>query len=349
MAISPSGCRARLSIRHAGGGLTKTLDELLAELEEFGKTNDGSNTERPRRMLNITRDTGELLAVLVRATMARRVLEIGTSNGYSTLWLASAARAIGGSVTTVELSDVQDRARHRQLRPDLASPRLSRFSMKTPVACSSARATARSISCSSTPSARNIRDGGRRSSVCCGPAGSWSSTTRPRTRSEMAPFVALVSADAAFVTSLVPVGNGEFLAVKADQAWSDQHMNITILDDYQDTIRTLTCYPKVAGHRVTIWNDHTKDVDDARRAAQGHRGAGTDPRTHADPRALARASGQAPADQPGRCLSAYRRRGVHATRHPRVLGRPVPAARRTRRPSSRGDWSSRPSGASRRR
>ena len=65
------------------------LDGLLAELEEFGKRNDGSTTERPRRMLNITRDTGELLAVLVRATMARRVLEIGTSNGYSTLWLAS--------------------------------------------------------------------------------------------------------------------------------------------------------------------------------------------------------------------------------------------------------------------
>src|SRR6059058_4180135 len=38
-------------------------------------------------------------------------------------------------------------------------------------------------------------------------------------------------------------------------------MNITILDDYQDTIRTLSCFPKVAGHAVTIWNDHTKDVD----------------------------------------------------------------------------------------
>src|SRR5919198_596875 len=38
-------------------------------------------------------------------------------------------------------------------------------------------------------------------------------------------------------------------------------MNITILDDYQDTIRTLACFGKVAGHHVTIWNDHTKDVD----------------------------------------------------------------------------------------
>jgi len=37
-------------------------------------------------------------------------------------------------------------------------------------------------------------------------------------------------------------------------------MNIAILDDYQDTIRTLRCFGKVAGHEVKIWNDHTKDV-----------------------------------------------------------------------------------------
>ena len=38
-------------------------------------------------------------------------------------------------------------------------------------------------------------------------------------------------------------------------------MNITILDDWQNTIRTLACFPKVAGHTVTIFNDHTKDVE----------------------------------------------------------------------------------------
>jgi D-3-phosphoglycerate dehydrogenase len=38
-------------------------------------------------------------------------------------------------------------------------------------------------------------------------------------------------------------------------------MKITVLDDYQDTIRTLRCFARVAGHDVTIWNDHTKDVD----------------------------------------------------------------------------------------
>ena len=37
-------------------------------------------------------------------------------------------------------------------------------------------------------------------------------------------------------------------------------MNITVLDDWQNTVRTLPSFQKVAGHNVTIWNDHTKDV-----------------------------------------------------------------------------------------
>lgn len=38
-------------------------------------------------------------------------------------------------------------------------------------------------------------------------------------------------------------------------------MKISILDDYQDVIRTLDCYAKLKGHEVQIWNDHSKDVD----------------------------------------------------------------------------------------
>ena len=38
-------------------------------------------------------------------------------------------------------------------------------------------------------------------------------------------------------------------------------MNISILDDYFDSVRTLNCFGKTAGHHVTIWNDHTKDID----------------------------------------------------------------------------------------
>lgn len=38
-------------------------------------------------------------------------------------------------------------------------------------------------------------------------------------------------------------------------------MKITILDDYFDTLRTLDCFEKLAGHDVTIWNDHVQDTD----------------------------------------------------------------------------------------
>ena len=37
-------------------------------------------------------------------------------------------------------------------------------------------------------------------------------------------------------------------------------MNVTILDDYLDTLRTLPCFRKLDGHRVTIWTDHVQDI-----------------------------------------------------------------------------------------
>ena len=38
-------------------------------------------------------------------------------------------------------------------------------------------------------------------------------------------------------------------------------MKVSILDDYFDTLRTLDCFRKLAGHDVTIWNDHVQDVE----------------------------------------------------------------------------------------
>jgi len=48
-------------------------------------------------------DTARLMAVLIRATGAAHLLEIGTSNGYSTVWLADAARATGGRLVSVDI------------------------------------------------------------------------------------------------------------------------------------------------------------------------------------------------------------------------------------------------------
>jgi predicted O-methyltransferase YrrM len=189
------------------------LMDLLAELEDFGQQNDATITERPRRMLNITRDTGEFLVVLVKAMDARRVLEIGTSNGYSALWLARAARDVGGAVTTVEVSE---------LKISLAKANFARSGLERFITLVH-------------DNAGNVLKRTRESSVdllfldserpeypgwwpdlkrVLRPGGLLVVDNATSHAEQMAPLVALVTADPTFTTSLVPVGNGEFLAVK---------------------------------------------------------------------------------------------------------------------------------------
>jgi predicted O-methyltransferase YrrM len=76
--------------------------QLLARLLALGERHDRREANRLRRYRNITHDTGEFLSLLVQALPARRVLEVGTSNGYSALWLADALEQTGGGLVTVE-------------------------------------------------------------------------------------------------------------------------------------------------------------------------------------------------------------------------------------------------------
>jgi predicted O-methyltransferase YrrM len=82
--------------------VNEQLRELLRELEEKGREHDAVQTEQPRKMLNLDPRTAQLLTILARASGATRILEIGTSNGYSTIWLAWAASLTGGRVTSIE-------------------------------------------------------------------------------------------------------------------------------------------------------------------------------------------------------------------------------------------------------
>jgi predicted O-methyltransferase YrrM len=68
------------------------IEQLLAELEALGRENDQRVSERRYKLLNLERPTAELIWLLIQSTRRRRVLEIGTSNGYSTIWLAEALR-----------------------------------------------------------------------------------------------------------------------------------------------------------------------------------------------------------------------------------------------------------------
>ncbi len=194
--------------------MEKSLSFLLAELEQFGKTNDATITDRPRRMLNITRDTGEFLDLLVRATNARRVLEIGTSNGYSTLWLAHAARALGGKVTTVDLS----RFKFDMAAGNFARAGLTAFidQLQDDAGKLLARQSDAAFDLIFLDSERPEYPGWwpeiRR---VLRPGGLLVVDNATSHVAEMAPFVALVKADQQFSSCLVPVGNGEFMATRS--------------------------------------------------------------------------------------------------------------------------------------
>lgn len=189
------------------------LEELKAELERFGTDNDAVHGERPLRMLNITRDTGAFLSVLVRATLARRILEVGTSNGYSTLWLAEAAHAIGGSVTTVEFNDY---------KVGLARANFARSGLAPVIELVHDDATRLLGRTAEGAYDLIFLDAERPEypawwpdlSRVLRPGGLLVVDNATSHVEQMAPFVALVEADPAFTTSLVPVGNGEYLAVK---------------------------------------------------------------------------------------------------------------------------------------
>jgi predicted O-methyltransferase YrrM len=82
------------------------VDELYAE----GLRHDAAQPDRELRRRNIGPAAAALLSVVLQAMGAGRVLEIGTSNGWSTIWLADAVRAVEGRVVSVDVDADAQRA-----------------------------------------------------------------------------------------------------------------------------------------------------------------------------------------------------------------------------------------------
>lgn len=77
--------------------MNPSIQRLLNELEVFGRENKGFH--------NIPPETGTFFHILVRASKAKNILEVGTSNGYSTIWLGEAIRYNKGKITTIDISE----------------------------------------------------------------------------------------------------------------------------------------------------------------------------------------------------------------------------------------------------
>jgi caffeoyl-CoA O-methyltransferase len=93
------------------GGNSSQLKRLLEQMEAQGT-----------RFWSVPRKDGEFLHLLVKATRAMDVLEIGTSHGYSAIWMGLGLEETGGRLTTLEI----DQVRYELARKNMREAGLSR-------------------------------------------------------------------------------------------------------------------------------------------------------------------------------------------------------------------------------
>ena len=94
--------------------MEQAVQTVLAEYEERSRQEwaggrQGSSRSgiavRDQMLLSVGPSAGQFLNSLARDGQAKRILELGTSYGYSTVWLAEAAKATGGKVISLDVAD----------------------------------------------------------------------------------------------------------------------------------------------------------------------------------------------------------------------------------------------------
>jgi predicted O-methyltransferase YrrM len=95
--------------------LDDRVRSVLARLEEEDERERAEGVPPAERSLAVGPEAGRLLFALVAPNAGCEVLEIGGSRGYSTIWLAAAARILGGRVVSLELDPVKIGAWRRNI------------------------------------------------------------------------------------------------------------------------------------------------------------------------------------------------------------------------------------------
>jgi len=99
------------------------LRGLLDRLYEDGAAYDAAEPDRRRRRRNLEPEAASFLWVLLQALRAQAVVEVGTSNGYSTIWLADAMRLTNGRVVSLDV----DQTAQREAAANLAAAGLDSY------------------------------------------------------------------------------------------------------------------------------------------------------------------------------------------------------------------------------
>lgn len=192
-------------------GVTAARRAVAADVLTAAREHDAAQPDRLARFRNVEPETAELLGVLVRAVRAARVLELGTSNGYSTIWLADGVEGVGGRIVSVDV-DAE--------RIALARDNLERAGLEVDLRVADAAEVL-------TQSASGVWDLVFLDAERDAYVGYWSDLLRALRfggllvvdnvlshANEVASFLALVSSEPAATSSQVPIGAGVQLIVK---------------------------------------------------------------------------------------------------------------------------------------
>jgi len=83
--------------------IPKTIKDRMKFLEEWDARDRIDGTPRLHRLRQVSRETGKFISILAAAAPEGEFIEIGTSAGYSTLWLTLASRETDRKITTFEI------------------------------------------------------------------------------------------------------------------------------------------------------------------------------------------------------------------------------------------------------
>jgi len=83
---------------------TKLKQRIIQLYKQF-KNEDALKENRLEKWRNLEPESAELISIMIKAQQSKNVLELGTSNGFSTLWFADALKSSNGKLVSIEMEE----------------------------------------------------------------------------------------------------------------------------------------------------------------------------------------------------------------------------------------------------
>ncbi len=85
--------------------MEQKLKQKILQLYQQFKEEDAHKENRLEKWRNLEPESAELLSIMIKAQQSKNVLELGTSNGFSTLWFADALKGSQGKLVSIEIEE----------------------------------------------------------------------------------------------------------------------------------------------------------------------------------------------------------------------------------------------------